>query len=204
MADGEAMSYLAVRTRGGIECRPLRKDRVTIGRAPGNDIRLVHDKLVSSLHAVVESFAEGWCVRDLGSRNGTYLCGRRIFSDQVLRHGDDLLIGQTRLTFCAESHGDQTCTESAEPPPELTRRERDVLIVLCRPVFDGRVFNEPASLREIATALVVTEAAIKQHLSRLYQKFGVTENSGQRRVALANEAVRRGAVTPAELSASWT
>jgi len=177
---------------------------MTIGRAPGNDIQLAHDKLVSALHAVVESFAGTWCVRDLGSRNGTCLCGQRIFSDRVLRHGNDLLIGQTQLTFCSEAGGDLARTESTEPPPELTRRERDVLIVLCRPIFDGRVFNEPASLREIAASLVVTEAAVKQHLSRLYQKFGAMDNSGQRRVALANEAVRRGAVTPAELSASWT
>src|SRR5213593_4451797 len=78
--------------------------------------------------------------------------------------------------------------------PKLTRRERDVLAALCRPALDTDVFTEPASVRQIAETLVVTEAAVKQHLLHLYDKFGVTETSGRRRVRLAKEAIRRGAV----------
>jgi DNA-binding NarL/FixJ family response regulator len=50
----------------------------------------------------------------------------------------------------------------------------------------------------MARELFVTEAAIKQHLHNLYEKFGVAAGVG-RRVALANEAVRRGAVSHAML-----
>jgi hypothetical protein len=92
------------------------------------------------------------------------------------------------------------------PPPELTRRERDVLTALCRPALDGGVFAEPASVRQIATALVVTEAAIKQHLLHLYDKFGIAEIGERRRVRLAREAIRSGAVafpdSPRETSIS--
>ena len=35
-------------------------------------------------------------------------------------------------------------------PPDLTRREQDVLAALCRPALHGNVFEEPASVREIA------------------------------------------------------
>jgi pimeloyl-ACP methyl ester carboxylesterase len=91
-------------------------------------------------------------------------------------------------------------------PPELTRRERDVLTALCRPALDGGVFAEPASVRQIATALVVTEAAIKQHLLHLYDKFGIAETGERRRVRLAREAIRSGAVafrdSPREASIS--
>jgi pimeloyl-ACP methyl ester carboxylesterase len=91
-------------------------------------------------------------------------------------------------------------------PPELTRRERDVLTALCRPALDGGVFAEPASVREIATALVVTEAAIKQHLLHLYDKFGIAETGERRRVRLAREAILSGAVafrdSPREASIS--
>ena len=52
----------------------------------------------------------------------------------------------------------------AEELPELTRRERDVVVALCRPALDGEVFTEPATVREMAAELVVTDAAIKQHL----------------------------------------
>ena len=59
-----------------------------------------------------------------------------------------------------------------EQDPVLTRREREVLVELCRPRGRGAAFTEPAATREIAAALFVTEAAVKQHLLRLYDKFG--------------------------------
>jgi len=70
--------------------------------------------------------------------------------------------------------------------------------VLCRPLLDRDLFTEPASIREVATALVVSEAAVKQHLAKLYGKFGV-DAADHRRARLANEALRRGAVTIADL-----
>lgn len=90
---------------------------------------------------------------------------------------------------------------SKREPPELTRRERDVLIALCRPLLDGDVFTEPAPVREIAAALVVTEAAVKQHLGHLYDKFGIAQSGERRRIRLANEAIRRGAVPLMDLEA---
>ena len=68
-------------------------------------------------------------------------------------------------------------------PPELTRRERDVLAALCRPALESDVFTEPASVRQIAEALVVTEAAVKQHLMHLYDKFGIRETGERRRLS---------------------
>ena len=86
--------------------------------------------------------------------------------------------------------------------PELTRRERDVLVALCRPALEEDVFTEPASVREIADALVVTEAAVKQHLLHLYDKFAIADSGERRRVRLAKEAIRRGAVAQPEFEAA--
>jgi hypothetical protein len=79
--------------------------------------------------------------------------------------------------------------------PELTRRELDVLTSLCRPALSDEAFVAPATAREIAADLVVTEAAVKQHLLRLYQKFRIPEGPN-RRVRLANEVVALGLVRP--------
>ena len=49
--------------------------------------------------------------------------------------------------------------------------------------------------KDIATELVVTEAAVKQHLLRLYQKFRVPEGIN-RRTRLANEVIAMGLVRP--------
>ncbi len=53
----------------------------------------------------------------------------------------------------------------------------------------------PATSHEIATDLVVTEAAVKQHLLRLYQKLRVPEGPN-RRIRLANEGISLGLVRP--------
>jgi pSer/pThr/pTyr-binding forkhead associated (FHA) protein len=141
----------------------------------------------------------------LGSRNGTYLNGERISAERVLRSGDEVRVGKSRLIFwevkdAGEAPGDEE-TVSAQPvelPPRLTRRELDVLVVLCRPLVSDDPFPEPASVRRMASELFVTEAAVKQHLQNMYDKFSIP-SEGDRRVRLANEALRRGAVTIAQL-----
>ena len=50
--------------------------------------------------------------------------------------------------------------------------------------------------------LGLTTAAVHQHLARLYDKFGIVGDGAWRRTRLANEALRRGAVTVAELRPS--
>ena len=172
--------------------------RLTLGSDPANDLALTADPTLSRLHAVLERYEAGWCVRDLDSRNGTFVNGQRIWSERPLRPGDELRVGATRLVYRGDEPGGAG-TQASEPAPELTRREREVLLVLCRTVLAGEAFTEPASIREIADALVVTEAAVKQHLAHLYDKFGIHGGGERRRVRLANDALRRGAVTMAGL-----
>jgi pSer/pThr/pTyr-binding forkhead associated (FHA) protein len=182
----------------------LEVDRTTVGKASENDVSLEDDPTASHLHAVLERFEAGWCVTDLGSSNGTWVNGERIWSSRRLRHGDEIRVGQTRLVFRDPLQAAGAATEAEEGAPSLTTRERDVLLALCRPLLDRDMFTEPASTRAIADELVITQAAVKQHLANLYDKFGVTPGDDRRRARLANEALRRGAVTLVELRASET
>jgi hypothetical protein len=152
---------------------------------------------VSRVHAVFERFGDTWCVRDLGSRNGTFVNGGRIVGERALHPGDEILLGRLRLLFKGPARGKATAAIAEAPP--LTPRERDVLVALCRPLLTGDAFTEPASIRVIAAELVVSEAAVKQHLSRLYDKFDVSVQGDRRRVQLANAAVTRGAVSLGDL-----
>jgi DNA-binding CsgD family transcriptional regulator len=174
----------------------LDSERMTVGTLGSNDVVVDADG-VSRVHAVFERFGPNWCVRDLGSRNGTFVNGARIIGERPLHSGDEIVLGRLRLLFHGPARGKETA--AIAPPPPLTERERDVLLALCRPLLTGDAFTEPASIRAIAAELVVSEAAVKQHLSRLYVKFDVGTQGERKRVQLANAAVSRGAVKLGDL-----
>jgi DNA-binding CsgD family transcriptional regulator len=190
-------------TATGRELRPLEGNRLTIGRHDSNDVVLADDHAVSRVHAVLEQIGPSWVVRDLSSRNGTRVNGDLISADRPLSPGDEVRIGSNRLVFRGADSPAYDLTVGAEPPPTLTPRERDVLLELFRPTGQPGAFNEPASTRDIATALVVSEAAVKQHLARLYDKFGIHAGLDRRRMRLANEALRRAAVSMADVRARF-
>jgi transcriptional regulator with XRE-family HTH domain len=79
--------------------------------------------------------------------------------------------------------------------PATTRRELDVLVSLCGPRPSDGVYAVPPTVREIATDLAVTDAAVKQHLRKLYRKFNVPAGS-HRRTRLANAVVASGLLSP--------
>jgi FHA domain-containing protein len=197
--------HLEVRRPSGREVITLTGQRVSLGKLPTSAVSLHHDATVSRVHAVLENFGFAWSIRDLGSRNGTYVNGQRITAEQVLRSGDELRLGNSRLFFWQPTQDDATTAgnpavsdERTQPPPRLTPHELDVLVALCRPLVSDDPFAQPASIHQMARELFVTEAAIKQHLQNLYEKFAIPAGGG-RRVGLANEAVRRGAVSHAML-----
>lgn len=83
-----------------VETVPLRS-RITVGRAPGNDL-VLHEPSVSGHHAVF--YVEGgttW-VRDLGSTNGTFHRAptnayRRLTAPQLVAPGDQVRLGHVMV-----------------------------------------------------------------------------------------------------------
>lgn len=175
---------------------PLRPDVTTIGRGRFVDVQLA-DPSVSMLHAEVVCRGPYVYVTDLGlSRNGTRVNGRLV-ARRLLADGDVVTFGSARCRVGGIAVEELSADAELRRPaaPELTRRELDVVTSLCRPALSDAAFVAPATAREIAVDLVVTEAAVKQHLLRLYQKFRIAEGLN-RRVRLANEVVALGLVRP--------
>lgn len=198
-------AFLEVWRPDGADLVQLVSERITVGRSDGNDIVLADDGQVSRVHAVLERLAGSWSVRDVSSRNGTFVNGSRVSGEIRVGAGDEIRVGRTRIVVRADRTADDPgLTEAQAPPPQLTPRERDVLIALFRPMTGPEMFTEPASTRQIAQELWVSEAAVKQHLLRLYDKFGISGDGERRRTRLANEALRRGAITLAEVRAADT
>ncbi|RNL82301.1 FHA domain-containing protein [Halostreptopolyspora alba] len=189
--------YLRVEESGDI--MPLNAEVTTVGRGNGADIQL-GDSSVSQLHAELVRRGPYVYVVDLGlSRNGTRVNGRPI-ARRVLDEGDIVSFGAARCKTGGLPQEEITPDVELRrgAAPELTRRELDVLTSLCRPALSDEAFVSPATARDIAEDLVVTEAAVKQHLLRLYQKFRVPEGAN-RRTRLANEVVALGLVRPMPL-----
>lgn len=197
--------FVEVRGPQGTRLVELTNDRSSLDRATTNDVVVLLDTTVSRLHAVIERYPTGFCVRDLGSANGTFVNGEPVRGETRLRTGDELRLGNSRLTFFAVGDDNSEVTAVADGPPILTRRERDLLLALCRPLLEGEAFAPPSGTRQMAAELFVSEAAVKFHLANLYDKFGLSEQAGggpSRRVTLAGEAIRRRAVTIADLRAA--
>ena len=191
------MSTPHLRSEDTGETFPLAETVTTVGRGAGVDISLP-DTSVSPLHAEIVRRGQHVYVADLGlSVNGTRVNGRPV-GRRVLLDGDVLSFGMARarvggLDSAAEP--DDTLELRRISAPDLTRRELDVLTALCRPALHQDAFVAPSTAREIADELVVTEAAVKQHLLRLYAKFRIPEGVN-RRSRLANEVISIGVVRP--------
>ena len=106
-----ALSHGAASLRLGIDLWaarvfPVRKARSTfagtilVGRAASSDVVLDHAS-VSKLHARIRAAADGtYFISDAGSRNGTFVGGRRLDSTEVaLPFGSKLTVGDWDLRF---------------------------------------------------------------------------------------------------------
>lgn len=193
----DVQGHLELWTGTGRERLSVPVPRATIGSSSAADI-VVPDNSVSRVHALLEWLGGSWFVQDLGSRNGTFVNGERVLVRRVLRPSDEVRLGRARLVMRGIGSPAGAVTSVSDEAPALTARERDVVIALCRPLLAGDLFTEPASVHEIAVALTVSDAAVKQHLARLYDKFGVFDGE-RRRSRLANAALATGAISIADL-----
>jgi pSer/pThr/pTyr-binding forkhead associated (FHA) protein/S1-C subfamily serine protease len=78
-------------------------------------------RVVSTRHAELRQAGDGWRLVDLGSRNGTYLNGRRVEGDVPIAVGDEFRLGETgpRLKVLAFGAGVPEATLAELPAPVL-------------------------------------------------------------------------------------
>jgi pSer/pThr/pTyr-binding forkhead associated (FHA) protein/S1-C subfamily serine protease len=85
-------------SRSGQPATEAHRSPVRLGREPGSTILFGGDaaKVVSTRHAEIRFESGGWVVADLGSRNGTYLNGRRLAAGVApLKVGDTIRLGES-------------------------------------------------------------------------------------------------------------
>ncbi len=100
--------HLVVRTESGNRYLPLVGSNCwTIGRNEDNNF-VLPDRWISRNHAMLQCMENGeFYLIDLGSRNGSFVNGRRVSIPVTLHNGDRLTFGQTELEFYCPSSPDQ-------------------------------------------------------------------------------------------------
>ncbi|MCX8038805.1 MAG: SpoIIE family protein phosphatase [Candidatus Sumerlaeia bacterium] len=77
---------------------PLVESVTTLGRGPSNTVQIA-DRRASRFHAEIVRRGAVYKLRDLRSKNGTRVQDVRVTGEVVLRHGDQIRIGQTVYVF---------------------------------------------------------------------------------------------------------
>lgn len=69
-----------------------------VGRSSSSDI-VLEDPSVSGRHARLAPVGDGYALSDLGSTNGTFVDGRRVEGEVVLRGGETVAFGDQKVRF---------------------------------------------------------------------------------------------------------
>jgi pSer/pThr/pTyr-binding forkhead associated (FHA) protein/nitrate reductase NapE component len=115
-----------------------------VGRAPDCDL-VLSDEDVSREHAAFERRWQGVFVRDLGSKNGVELSGKKIRGEQRVHDGEILLMGgsQLRIDDPEERYLRQMEADAREAPKRTAAEGAPVAPVLAQPTAPAK---EPAPL----------------------------------------------------------
>ena len=179
-------------------------DRLTVGRSEAAEVSLEFDREVSRVHAELERLGEDWTLADDGlSRNGSFVNGERVAGRRRLSDGDALRFGDTLVLFRspAQAGGQETVAATGRlDASRVTDTQRRVLIALCRPFREGSEFASPASNRQVADEVFLSVDAVKANLRNLFETFEVSDlPQNQKRVRLAELALRSGVISPRDL-----
>lgn len=111
---------LAVSVAGG-EAKTIRLEGegLSLGRAGANQLNYPEDLGLSRQHLALEREGDGWLVRDLGSKNGTFVNGVRIAGSHRLRRGDRITASRVTLVYEPAPTGpEKTVLFEGVPVPE--------------------------------------------------------------------------------------
>src|SRR5262245_21815638 len=84
----------------------LDNGRKTIGRGSMNDIDIC-DMQISQRHCLLKSRIGQFAILDLGSLNGTFVNEVKIGEATLLKDGDEVRLGTTKLMFCTDEKAAQ-------------------------------------------------------------------------------------------------
>jgi pSer/pThr/pTyr-binding forkhead associated (FHA) protein len=102
---------------------PLKKDKFLIGRAKECSLRAGSEAISRRHCAFVRKDDGRWTVRDLGSRNGTYVNDTRIGEEVALAVGDEVRVGPLKFRI-ATVEAKPSAAPQASSPAEVAKPKK--------------------------------------------------------------------------------
>jgi len=90
----------------------LDSKELSIGRDQGN-VLVIDEPAVSRQHCLVRAGEDGYRIRDLASRNGTYVNGMPV-KERTLHNGDQIQVGYCAMLFVAQNETGPSAGRLAE------------------------------------------------------------------------------------------
>jgi pSer/pThr/pTyr-binding forkhead associated (FHA) protein len=143
-----------------------------VGRSKWLDIPLLSDS-VSRKHATISADVHGVIVRDLSSRNGTFVNNVRVRDVCPARPGDQIRIGEFVFTLTRDPNSDLGVDPSVETRDVRTTKKKPapVLRPAVRKVFD--CLTRGMTEKEIAEELHRSIHTVHNHVKTIYQEYEV-------------------------------
>jgi len=146
---------------------PVEKNEILIGRSTECDL-ILQAPSISRKHGILRLFGEHIFLRDLVSRNGTYVNGVRITGEQELRDGDIIRLGELEFSLQELDENEEKTLINAGEQKErdfgrefgLSGREEEVLYLLLKGL----------AVKEIARRLFISQGTAKNHVLNIYGK----------------------------------
>ena len=135
---------------------PLKDKPVSLGRSADNDIP-IPDPFSSGRHALIVPSESGFAVRDNGSKNGTFVNGKKVTALTELKEGDEILIGSVRILF---DKALQTNIEVTDIPAPTTNINTMI------PFKD--ILASPTSRTTVQAAIPISEVDQVRAENRIY------------------------------------
>jgi len=134
--------YVVLHTESGTRQLSLAGNNCwTVGRSDDNNL-VLPDRWISRNHAMIQVMETGeFYLIDLGSRNGSFVNGRRVSVPVTLRDGDTLTFGQTELQFYCPTHGSTMPPEQSAAPDQTATATLHLRRLISVMVVDIRDFT---------------------------------------------------------------
>jgi pSer/pThr/pTyr-binding forkhead associated (FHA) protein len=121
---GKSYAWLIPQTHKTPSGFPITRKLMIIGRATNIDIT-INDPTISKKHAQLISFENEYQLRDLDSRNGTFINNQRI-SEAYLGNGDLITFGEAKFVFLFPREKTGLPEEESELTPAALKFDLDI------------------------------------------------------------------------------